>query len=136
MNEENKMYPKPDRSNQTQNFVKNDENDAIDLGWGEGLLTDGRPYHAECWAQFQVTMVTFFFSSKGIEDFTDVMLKELLSEEGLRQFLSEDLLYIQAVTITDASGNELWSVNVVIGTDDGLVAKDSVEFKNYDRTSK
>jgi len=36
------MYPKPDRSDQTPNFVKSAENDAIDIGWNEGNLSDGR----------------------------------------------------------------------------------------------
>jgi len=72
------MYPKPDRSNKTQNFVKSEENPAIDLGWNEGLISDGRPYRVECWAEYQITMLTFFFSTTGMENYSDLMFKELL----------------------------------------------------------
>ena len=54
------MYPKSNRSNQTQNYVKSEENTVLDIGWNEGILSDGRPYRAECWAEDQVTMLTFF----------------------------------------------------------------------------
>jgi len=30
-------------------------------GWNEGLMADGLPYRAECWAMDQITMLTFFF---------------------------------------------------------------------------
>jgi len=124
------MYPKPDRSDQTRNFIKTEENGAIDLGWGEGFLSDSRPYWVECWAEFQVTMITFFFSTNGMEDYSDLMFKELLSREKLVQFVSETPV-VSAMSFTDASGNEMWSVNVVIGTEDGLLAKDSMNLQKY-----
>jgi hypothetical protein len=63
-------YPKPDRSNVPRNFTKTPENDVIDVGWQEGVLKDGRPFHGEYWAQDQVGVMTFFFSTVGIENST------------------------------------------------------------------
>ena len=126
------MYPKPDRSDQTQNFIKSEENPAIDLGWSEGYLSDNRPYRVECWAEFQVTMLTFFFSTDGMENYSDLMFKELLSREKLVQFVSDNP-YVSAKPFTDASGNDMWSVNVVIGTEDELHTRDSTNLQAYEK---
>ena len=53
------MYPKPNRSDQKQNFVKTADDEALDIGWNEGFLSDGRPYRVECWAENHITMLTF-----------------------------------------------------------------------------
>ncbi len=126
------MYPKPDRSNQTQNFVKSEENPAIDLGWNEGLLSDGRPYRVECWAEYQITMLTFFFSTTGMENYSDLMFKELLGKEKLVQYAAANP-HVSAMLFTDPSGNEMWSVNVVIGIEDELHAIDSTNLQAYER---
>ena len=126
------MYPKPDRSDHNPNFVKSAENEALDIGWNEGFLSDGRPYRAECWAEDQVTMLTFFFSTNGMENYSDAMFIELLGKEELVEFLSEET-YVSAMPVTDASGNDMWSVNVVIGSEDELLARDSVKLRAYDK---
>jgi len=60
-----------------------------------------------------------------------MMFKELLSQEKLVQFVS-DTPVVSAMSVSDASGNDMWSVNVVIGTEDGLLAKDSTNLQKYD----
>jgi hypothetical protein len=126
------MYPKPDRSNIIPNFVKTPENDALDLGWAEGVLSDGRPFRAECWAQDQITMLTLFFSVMDLENHTDQMFKDMLVKENLIEFVGDKAI-LQATTIKDIVGNDMWSVNIVIGTEDGLYARDSVGLKSYQR---
>ena len=79
-------YPKPDRSNVPRNFTKTPENEVIDVGWQEGTLEDGRPYHGEYWAQDQVGVMTFFFSTKGIENSTKEEMEALVEREGLLRF--------------------------------------------------
>jgi hypothetical protein len=115
------MYPKPDRSDQTPNFVKSAENEALDIGWNEGNLSDGRQYRIESWAEDQITMLTFFFSTSGIDKYTEAMLKELLVEEELVQFIKKDAP-VSGFHYIDAGGNEMWSVNVCISTEDELFA--------------
>ncbi len=124
------MHPKPDRSDQILNFEKSEENDAIDLGWSEGYLSDGRPYRAECWAQNQITMVTFFFSMIDMENYSDEMFVEWLEKEEVIRFVIDNP-HITTMPVTDAVGNNMWSVNVVIGTEYELQAKDSVSFNSY-----
>jgi hypothetical protein len=121
------MYPKPDRSDYKPNFSRTAENDVLDLGWAEGTLSDGRPYRAECWAQDQITMLTLFVPFKGMEHYNDEMFQALLSKEGLIEFLGEP--YVSAAPIQDVRGNEIWSINVVIGTEDGLCARDSIRLR-------
>ena len=127
------MYPKPDRSDQIRNFVKSEENEAIDVGWNEGSLSDDRQYHVECWVEDQITMLTFFFSTVGIEKYSEKRLKDLLVEENLVQFIKNDAP-LSTMRITDAGGKELWSVNVVIGTEDELFANDLISLRAYDKS--
>lgn len=104
--------PKPDRSDQTPNFSRSEENEAIDLSWGEGFLSDGRPYRVEHWAESQVTMLTFFFSTA----------------------MSDDPP-VEIMLTTNAGGNDMWSVNVVIGTEDEIHARDLAPLRRLKRTT-
>ena len=80
-------------------------------------MSDGRPYRVEAWAESQVMMLTYFFSTRGLEDASDSTLTQLLVDEGLVEFLS-DKRYVSALKTTDAAGSEMWSVNLVVGDDD------------------
>jgi hypothetical protein len=125
-------YPKPDRSDQTPNFEKADDYDQIDLGWSEGVLSDDRPYRAEAWTMDKITMLTYFFSTKGLENYDEASFVEFLTKEGLVEFVAEQpQRYVSISKITDAGGNEMWSVNVAIGNEDRLFAKDSTDLKRY-----
>ncbi len=124
------MYPKPDRSDHEPNFTKTDENEVIDIGWSDGELSDGRPYRTECWAESHITMMTFFFSTAGLESRSERQLQELLASEGLVRFLSDEK-HLCAKKITDAGGNDMWSVNVVIGTEEELLAKTHLHLRPY-----
>jgi hypothetical protein len=89
----------------------------IDIGWDEGILSDGRRYRVECWAQDQVTSLTYFFSTRGLENMTNAQFAELLVREGLVQFMSSER-YVAALPLKDARGSDMWSVNVVVGDDE------------------
>lgn len=124
------MYPKPDRSNNTVNNYKTEEKPYIDIGWDEGFFSDARPYRAECWAEDGCTMLTFFFSTNGLETASQSQLVELLEKEGLIEFTSEES-YVGAMPITDGSENDMWSVSIVVGDDDNLYVKDRVKLRPY-----
>ena len=72
------------------------------------------------------------FSVLGLEYYSDSMFKELVSKEGLVKFISNDY-YVSAMTFTDSSGNEMWSVNVIIGTEDEILASDTINIRAYSR---
>ena len=110
-------YPRPDRSNSTPNHFKTPEDDAIDIGWAEGILSDGRPYRLECWCQDQVTCVTIFVSQIGLERLDDRSIQDLLEREDLAHFTGPKR-FAGARPFRDASGQAMLSINVVVGDDE------------------
>lgn len=126
-------YPKPDRSNFNPNFVKTPDNDVLDISWNEGILSDGRPFRVEYWCQDQVSMLTYFFSTKGMQNASDDDFVKLLEREGLLKFKSDDKRFVTGKTLLDSSGNEMWSVNVVIGDEEGTFAKDLYPLNKYSK---
>jgi hypothetical protein len=123
-------YPKPDRSNFKPNPSKTEENPEIDIGWDEGFFRDGRPYRAECWATDGITMLTLIFSARGFESYSDQQFASFLESEGLVRFRS-DRSRLSAMRLTDAAGNDMWSVNIVVGMDDETYIHDSVKLRSY-----
>lgn len=121
-------YHYPDRSDQHRNFAKTEENDALDIGWCEGQLRDGRPYVAELWAQDQVTSVVMFFSRRNLEGLTDETAANILEREGLVSFRRR---YCGLRPWTDASGNAMWSVNLLVGDSDETFLTDKFAFQPY-----
>jgi len=123
-------YPKPDRSGMTPNFTKSADNDAIEIGWAEGVLSDGRPYRAECWAQDQVTSLTFFVSAQSLESATAESLADMLEREGLVRFVSNQH-FVAVRTFIDSAGNQLLSINIVIGDDEQKFADSELPLTPY-----
>lgn len=124
------LYPAPDRSGFVPNSAKTAENDQLDIGWSTGILSDGRPFRAECWAQDQVTMLTLFFSTKGLEQATSEELLALLEVEGVIAFTGAER-YGTAAKLVDAGNNEMWSMNIVVGADDQAFVRDNIELHPY-----
>ena len=127
-------YPKPDRSDQIRNFQKTEENEALDIGWAEGTFSDGRPYLLECWCEDQVTSITVFFSRIGLEGLDDAGAKALLERENIAHFLSEED-GVTALPCRDASGNEMWSANIVVGDDEETFITGGPALHKYPRTN-
>jgi len=110
--------PKPDRSDNLPNLRKTAENPVLDIGWNEGFLSDTRPYRVEVWAEDQISSVTFFMSTNGIENYSNAQFADLLEREQLIAFQPDQRRSAAAMPFTDASGNSVWSVNVVTGDDE------------------
>jgi hypothetical protein len=125
------MFPRPDRSNQTPNFKKTDENPQLDIGWQEGVLNDSRPYRVEVWCEDQTSFVTYFFSVIGLEHETSDALVNMLEREGLLRFRLGAPRYTSATQIKDGRGQELWSVTVVVGTEDETFVDETAALQRY-----
>ena len=126
-------HPKPDRSDYRPNFKKTAQDDHLDIGWNEGFLSDGRPYRIECWTQDQITNVTVFLSTEGLENASNEQLADLLQRERVVGFKPGVEPSAYAMPLTDAGGNSLWSINIVIGVDDEPARADSVPLRPYSR---
>jgi hypothetical protein len=113
-----------------RNRQRTPEDDTVDIGWDSGELADARPYIVECWAQDQLTMLTYFFSTRGLESATDSDFRRLLESEGLLRFTS-DRRYVASRPWIDGSGNEMWSVNVVVGDDAATYVEDRHRLRPY-----
>ena len=70
-------YPKVDRSK-----IDFSDSDEINIGYAEGILSDGRPYRLECWAVDQITNLTIFISSIGINHYSSANVLDYLEAEG------------------------------------------------------
>jgi hypothetical protein len=126
-------YPKPDRSDHQPNDRKTAENDRLDIGWADGVLSDGRPFTMELWAMDQTTFFQGFFSAIGLEELDRGQLQELLEREGLVRFVSEKR-FAGGRLITDRSGNRMWEINIVVDDEDEFYAESGVSFARYPRT--
>ena len=124
-------YPKPDRSNVVPNLAKTPDNEDLDIGWCEGVLTDGRPYRMECWAADQITNVTVFMSTIGLENCTNAQFVDLLERERVVSWRAGARKSAGAAQIADAAGNPMWSINIVIGVDGEPAVADSVPIFPY-----
>ena len=124
-------FPIPDRTKRPILFTK-DQDGVIDVGWCEGVLSDGRAFRAEMWAQDQVSSLTFFFSTFGLEDLDQEAMKRLVEHEGLVSFRSGPS-YCAAAKYIDCAGNQVWSVNIVVGDEDQTYIDNSVPIFPYPR---
>jgi hypothetical protein len=124
-------YPRPDRSKTKRNFERSEKNQALDIGWQEGRFRDGRPYRAEYWTEERVSVLTFFFSTIGLENNRKDEFVLLLEREVSLTFRSKDQIYLDAGKLVDPSGHEMWSVNVVVGDDDGTFVEGGPQLNRY-----
>lgn len=110
-------FPKPDRSNFQPNSYKDDDWPERDFGWQEGMLPDGRPFRVEAWERDGISMLTYFVPAEGLDLSAKEAAIRFVEETGLCHFLGEKRS-CSTTKIKDASGNDMWSINVVLGERD------------------
>jgi len=124
------QYPKPDRSKAKRSFQRNELGD-LDIGWNEGEMSDGRPFVIESWSGEGHTWVTLFFSTIGIEDYSESDFRTLFERENLLTF-RDDVNRSASTIIHDDSNNEIWSVTIAVAEDEGdTFLDDQVGIKHY-----
>lgn len=93
------------------------------IGWNAGVIGGNRPFFLECWATCGITMLTYFVSVKGIEEYGEKELLKMLEEERLVKVLVPEHPRTTAVKVNDDNGNEFFSVNIVCGDEHGTYIK-------------
>lgn len=93
------------------------------IGWNAGVIGGNRPFFLECWATCGITMLTYFVSVKGIEEYGETELLKMLEEEWLVKVLDPEHPRTTAVKVNDDHGNEFFSVNIVCGDEKGTYIK-------------
>jgi hypothetical protein len=124
-------FTKVDRSNYTPNFRKTAENDQLDIGWDEGLFSDGRFYRVETWAQDQMTSVSVFMPAAEIENMSNRQFVELFEREGFITWRLGVKPSAYALPYTDGEGNSCWTVSVTLGIEDEVLADGAFRVRPY-----
>ena len=122
-------FPRPDRSNLNPKLNPEDEIGELDIGWAEGKFSDGHPYRAELWSWQHLAAVTFFFSCLGFESSTVEELVHLLEKEVSLRFVGDKS--VTADKTQDSSGNDLWSVCIIVRHEDETWAVVDLQFNPY-----
>ena len=87
------------------------------LGWNCGMLEGGRPFFIEAWVTDGLTMLTAYISTKGIENYSDEEVDALLQGQGVYKTI-EGAAPAQVARYKDGSGNEFFTVNIIVGLPD------------------
>ena len=131
-------YPRVNRAHFKPNFVKKDRDDQIDLGWAEGVFSDGRPFRLEVWAATYVRYYTYYFSIVDIEYYSPSDLKKYLVSENVIEFDDEKYLAsgftginVSARKVADDSGNDIWEVTIIVDDDDGPYVHNKILICGY-----
>jgi hypothetical protein len=112
----NPQFPVPDLSGfPVCPTVKQEE--LLDIGCCEGLLSDGRPFYARLWSENGSSFLSLFFSADGLSC-ASADMRQLLEKEGLVSFGDAPLDACAAAVIRDSSGNEFCNVGISVGKGD------------------
>ena len=122
-------FPKPDRSYFKPNLAIANKEDQLDIGWAEGVFTDGRPYRAELWSCKSDSILTFFFSTTGLETASLLELVDLLGKEVSLKFTGGKS--VTRSKVRDSSENEMWEVSVLVGCEEEILVKGGPRLKYY-----
>ncbi len=113
-----KSFPASDRSDFTP--ITHTEDPLLperDLGSSAGVFPDGRPYRTEYWFTEGITLMTIFFSTRGIEQASAAELLERVkplleaadTDESWRRLGESDVK-----RMIDGAGNEMFSLTFVV----------------------
>ena len=114
-----------------QIFPQRSEYGEVNIGWDAGLIAEKRPYFCECWAE-GYTVLTYFISTKGIEDYTPEQLENLLRESGIIWYKEPGIRHPDVQIFSDNSGQDFFSVNYLVGDDDGSHGSQSTGAGSYE----
>lgn len=119
-----KRYPKIVRD--TIDFTSDTE--VCNIGYYDGIFTDGRPVRVELWSSHNVITATIFFSVKDLEDLTEKEVKDLLIINEIIE-IREDNAYV--TEYEDSKGNNFYCINIAIKDHDTVINKCIVPLTEY-----
>ena len=89
------------------------------IGWDAGLAEGNRPYFLIGWATCGITILTYYLSTEGIREYGTAELLAMLVKAKLVRILDPERASTSVMVFTDASGNEFFSINIVLGDEEG-----------------
>lgn len=105
------------------------------VGYAQGVFSDGRPFHAECWAESGATHLTFFFSSVGINHFKKDEVLAYLTMENVIRPIEGMQHYCGLGILSDELNQEMFSATVTIGDEDHLFVDSDMPLTGWSKYS-
>jgi len=110
--------------------------DTKNIGFAQGVFSDGRPFHAECWAADGATHLTFFFSTNGCENWEkDEIVNYPVSEEVI-ELVEGKPCYCGVGIFCDDSQHKMFSATITIGDEDELFVDSKMPLHAWKKFSK
>ena len=100
-------------------YPKRNEYGEVNIGWNAGLLEENRPFFSMLWAVDCITMLTMYFSAKGIEDITAEQAEKMFEKIGYYKRKDPDGgSHGSLMKFNDPEDGEFFSFNVTVGVED------------------
>lgn len=126
-----KKYNAPCRVDYVPSPYEPDEDGVMDVGYKNGVLSDGRPFRLECWRMDDMLMLTVLFSDQGLTGYARGDMSLLLEGEDILQFIGNTKPRLQAARTTDDVGQSMWALNLMLANKKGTYAELMVELNSY-----
>ncbi len=125
-----KKFARPDRSGYQPSLYEPDEDGIMDVGYHKGQLSDGRPYHLECWRMDDMLMATVIFSDFGLAAYKRMDMACLLEAEEIVDFTGVKR-FLQCGHLEDNAEQAMWAVNIMLANKEGSYGKLLVALNRY-----
>ena len=126
-----KKYNAPCRVDYVPSPYEPDEDGVMDVGYKNGVLSDGRPFRLECWRMDEMLMLTVLFSNEGLGAYSRADMPLLLEGEEILRFVGTGKPRLQATQTTDDVGHSMWAINLMLANGQGTYAELTMKLNSY-----
>ena len=126
-----KKFTAPCRGDYVPSPYEPNEEGVMDVGYKNGVMSDGRPYRLECWRMDELLMLTVLFSNQGLTGYKRADMPLLLEGEEILRFVGAGKPRLQAAQTTDDVGQSMWAINLMLADNRGTYAELAVQLHSY-----
>ena len=126
-----KKFTAPCRVDYVPSPYEPNEEGVMDVGYKNGVMSDGRPYRLECWRMDELLMLTVLFSNQGLTGYKRADVPLLLEGEEILRFVGAGKPRLQAAQTTDDVGQSMWAINLMLADNRGTYAELAVQLHSY-----
>ncbi|MDY2636883.1 MAG: hypothetical protein SOV56_02960 [Phascolarctobacterium sp.] len=126
-----KKFTAPCRVDYVPSPYEPNEEGVMDVGYKNGVMSDGRPYRLECWRMDELLMLTVLFSNQGLTGYKRADMPLLLEGEEILRFVGAGKPRLQAAQTTDDVGQSMWAINLMLADNRGTYAELAVQLHSY-----
>ena len=126
-----KKFTAPCRVDYVPSPYEPNEDGVMDVGYKNGVMSDGRPYRLECWRMDELLMLTVLFSNQGLTGYKRADMPLLLEGEEILRFVGAGKPRLQAAQTTDDVGQSMWAINLMLADNRGTYAELAVQLHSY-----